>query len=114
MQAHCEMQPPDGVKVALSGALTLQRAGELRDLLAEQLAAADRLTLDLGAVVELDATAIQLLIAAFRKARSQDKQLELAATPAAALHQLCARLGFVDSSGPADAAEADLFRRLGA
>lgn len=53
--------------VALQGELTIYTVAETRNRLLAAMAGADRLTIDLGAVTEIDTAGLQLLLLAGRK-----------------------------------------------
>ncbi len=68
--------------VAIAGAVTVQRAAELKAVLADALARADRLAIDLSGVTEADLCGLQLLCSARRTAAQSGKRFALAgATP---------------------------------
>ena len=66
----------DGGVLAIAGALTIQRAGEVKALLADALARADRVAIDLSGVTEVDLCGLQLLCAAQRTASRAQKRLD--------------------------------------
>lgn len=72
-----EMQGTADV-LKIEGAMTVQRAGELKALLAEALARSDRLALGLAGVTEVDLCGLQLLCSVQRTAAQQHKRVALA------------------------------------
>jgi anti-anti-sigma regulatory factor len=61
------------VTVAVSGALTIERSGEFRQILTNALAGAQRVVLDVGQLHDIDLTALQLICAACKTAAAADK-----------------------------------------
>lgn len=61
----------------LHGELTIYRARELKAALSQALAEADRVTIGLAHVTELDSAGLQLLMAAQRAAASAGKSFHL-------------------------------------
>ena len=75
---HVAKNTPDGL-LKLEGALHISTADELRNVLAEVLARAPELALDLSEVDACDTAALQLLCSARRSAAQLNKQLRLTA-----------------------------------
>ncbi len=92
-----------GGQTVLSGGLTINCAEAVRDQLARDLAACERLTLDTLALDAVDAAGIQLIIAARRSAERVGKRITLAPAPAGVLLAALVVAGFrpgVDGGGP--------------
>lgn len=83
----------------IAGPVTLQRAAELKAVLAGALAKADRVAIDLSRVTEVDLCGLQLLCSAQRTASQSRKRLAFAGpTPdvfrrAAGEAGVCVRIG---------------------
>ncbi len=67
-----------GDLLTIEGAMTVQRAAELKALLADALARSDRLTIGLGGVTEVDLCGLQLLCSVQRTAAQSRKRVALA------------------------------------
>ena len=76
---------PDG-PLCLSGHLSIEACEELRAALAEYVAQASSVQLDLSGVESADACALQLLISAGNSAASQSKPFTVSASPEAVLN----------------------------
>ncbi len=85
--------------LTIAGAMTIQRAAEIKGLLADALARSDRLAIDLDGVTEVDLSGLQLLCSAQRTASQSRKHVAFAGpTPeifrrAAADAGVCVRSG---------------------
>lgn len=66
--------------IALEGSIDITVAAEFRAVLLEALTADDAMQVSLQPTTDLDVTALQLLCAAEREARSRGKRLTLAGT----------------------------------
>jgi len=81
--------------VELSGELTLQNAGCVRDKLMAALAKGEDLTIDCRAGTEIDLTFVQLLVAARRAATHAGHSFSLAAPIPTPLLAVLERAGFL-------------------
>lgn len=70
----------------LSGALDIYSAGDLRDLLRQELQARSELTLDLSQVDACDAAGLQIFCSAARTAEEAGKKFRIVHPSAAASH----------------------------
>lgn len=82
-------------EVRLSGALTIRRAAELRDMLLTSLASHQDIVLDLDADAEADISFVQLVLAAQVSAHAGGKQIRLKAPSAGPLRDVLERGGFL-------------------
>ena len=88
-----------GDVLRIAGVMTVQRAAELKAIIVDALAKADRVAIDLSRVTEVDLCGLQLLCSAQRTASRTRKRLALAGpTPdvfrrAAAEAGVCVRTG---------------------
>jgi len=64
--------------LTIEGAMTVQRAAELKALLVDALAKTDRIAIDLSRVTEVDLCGLQLLCSAQRTASRSRQRLALA------------------------------------
>jgi anti-anti-sigma factor len=62
----------------LEGALTIQQAGELKELLLRSLDGTERVTLNLEAATDIDIAGLQILCSAYRTAVTGSKSMVLA------------------------------------
>lgn len=83
---------PGAGPIRLNGALDIYRADELRTTLANCLADAPSLSLDLSAVDECDTAGLQLLLSASTTARTQGKAVAFH-NSSAPVADCCRRLG---------------------
>lgn len=67
-----------GEVLTIEGAMTVQRAGELKARLVDALARSDRVAIDLSRVTEVDLCGLQLLCSAQRTAPQSRKRLAIA------------------------------------
>ncbi len=67
-----------GDVLTIEGAMTVQRAGEIKTLLADALARSDRVVIGLGGVTEVDLCGLQLLCSVQRTAAQARKSVALA------------------------------------
>ncbi len=88
-----------GEIVAIAGAVTVQRAAELRTVLADALARADRLAIDLSGVTEVDLCGLQLLCSARRTAARSGKRFAIAGATPDAVRQAAEAAGACIRSG---------------
>lgn len=73
-----DMQKPDGAgRLFLKGALTIEHAGELRQMLIDAFKKTDSVKLNLEDVTEVDLSCLQLLCSAHRTSLDLNKQLLL-------------------------------------
>ncbi len=67
-----------GDVLTIAGAMTVQRAAELKAVLMDAMAKADRVAIDLSRVTEVDLCGLQLLCSAQRAATQSRKRIALA------------------------------------
>jgi len=84
--------------VAVSGALTIERSGEFRQTLADALAGAQRVVLDVGQLHDIDITALQLICSACKTAAAADKVFTFAGQLPACLIELKDGIGTCQNS----------------
>lgn len=65
-----EQSTPGAVRVPLSGELTIYTAAEVRATLAEAMARASEIEVDLGEITDIDTAGLQLMLIARRNPRS--------------------------------------------
>ena len=80
--------------LTLSGELTIQRAGELKDRLLEAQESVPSLLLNLEGVAEVDASCFQLLCSAHRSAVQADKGLGFTGTIPVSFRQAVKDAGY--------------------
>jgi len=85
--------------LTLEGAVTVQRAEEIRSFLLSALEAVDEVALDLGKVTEVDLCGLQLLCSAQRTASKWDKRLAPAGEVPAGLRKTAEEAGRCFHSG---------------
>ncbi len=85
--------------LAITGAVTVQRAGELKSLLADALARTDRVAIDLSQVTDVDLCGLQLLCSARRTATQSRKSLALVGPKPDALRRAAEEAGGCVRSG---------------
>ncbi len=88
-----------GEIVTIGGALTVQRAAELKAVLVDALARADAVAVDLGGVTEVDLCGLQLLCSATRTAARSGKRFALTGRTADAVRRAAAEAGVCVRSG---------------
>lgn len=84
---------PPGQAIRLSGAQNIRNAAQLRSSLLQVLEAGGPLQLDLTAVDELDAGALQVLLALAKSADAQGRSISFSAARDSAAGQLLASVG---------------------
>jgi anti-anti-sigma regulatory factor len=88
-----EQRAAGAAVVKLGASLTLGNAGEIKETLAAAVAGGGKITLDAGAVEEIDLAGLQLICAAHRAATHDGRELEIAGR-CAALTDAIGALGF--------------------
>ena len=85
--------------LTISGAVTVQRAAELKAVLVDALARAGRVAIDLSGVTEVDLCGLQLLCSARRTAARSGKRFGLAGRTPDAVRRAAAEAGACVRSG---------------
>lgn len=91
-------ETPQEHRLHITGKATVMGAGELKRLLAEALAAADALTLDVSGVTESDLSLYQLLCAAHQSSALLGKRLTIAPAGYHTFMQRAAAAGFLPAA----------------
>lgn len=84
----------DRVRLTLEGAVTVNRAADLRDALLKSLAQGDNIEVDCEQVTEVDLTFLQLMCSAHRSARAAKKVLTIVDREKSAIGDTVVRAGF--------------------
>lgn len=85
--------------LTLEGALTIQRAGDMRDALLRSLSSAEQVSLNLEQVTDLDVAGLQVLCSAYRTAQAMNKGLLLAGGPSEAFKKAVSDSGYSCRAG---------------
>ncbi len=88
-----------GDVVSITGAMTVQRGGEIKALLVGALARSDRLAIDLGGVTEVDLSGLQLLCSVQRTAPRSRKRIAFAGPAPDVFRRAAAEAGVCVRSG---------------
>jgi anti-sigma B factor antagonist len=89
---------PGSRRLSLVGALTIERAAELKDALLVRLGEQAHLEIDLSKVTELDTAGVQLLLLAMQTAEAVGKELQLV-EPSPAVREVFALLNLASHFG---------------
>ena len=92
-------KPADAVTLSLKGALTIERAGELKEVLIDALNKEDCVVLNLEAVTQVDLSCLQLLCSAHRTSLELNKQFILEGGQPEPLQQAIRDAGFTRPAG---------------
>ncbi len=98
MAIEAEGQENGGV-LTIAGAVTVQRAAELKAVLVDALAKADRVAIDLSGVTDVDLCGLQLLCSAQRTASGSRKRLALVGPAPDVFRRAAADAGFCVRTG---------------
>ncbi|MCE5242276.1 MAG: STAS domain-containing protein [Syntrophobacteraceae bacterium] len=93
--------------LALEGALTVQRIGELKEMISLALSESDEVVLNVENAAEIDLSFLQLLCAAHKSASHRNKHLLLGARQPPCLRQAKADAGILPLEGCCDAFHKD-------
>lgn len=89
-----------GIKsVVVNGEMTVQHAGEIRDVLMEGFSDGAGLCLELGNVSEIDIAGLQLLCAAHKTAMTNNKYFSVGGIDCAAIRSVIRDAGFPRHTG---------------
>lgn len=89
----------DGVLLKVSGSLTIQYAGEMREALLAAFAKGDAVTVDIHALKNVDVNGLQLLCAAHRTSIGQNKRLTVIGTTKGLVAEVAQLAGFFRHTG---------------
>lgn len=95
MSQH-EQTHGNAAQFALEGDLTIYRAAELKEIIAQRIAHAEEIEIDLSQVGEIDSAGLQLLVSAKLEAVSKNKALHFVghSKPVLEMFDLCDLGGF--------------------
>jgi len=85
--------------LTLNGELTIQRAGEIKEILQKSIKSADKLEIRLENVADIDLSCLQLLCSAHRTALNLEKNITLVNGGSELYHQAVKYAGYDKSRG---------------
>lgn len=100
-------------ELIMDGALTIENAAEIRNVVRDALAGADSLVLTIGENADVDITFLQILCSAHRTAVKGGRQLFLKAAHENGLSRMLSEAGFTGSNCDGDRQESCLWARRG-